>query len=159
MGLKHIIESSVTMISTSNGNLFTSSAQVLVNPVNTVGVMGKGLALDFKRRYPAMFEQYRFLCQHNQFNVGQLWLYRAPDRWILNFPTKTDWRQPAKLEYIEAGLSKFVATYQDKNITSIAFPQLGSGNGGLDWATMVSPLMEHYLSALPIVVEIHSYSK
>lgn len=140
-----------------SSNLFDSPAQTLVNPVNTVGVMGKGLALAFKHRYPEMFTTYRRLCQAQQLTVGKLWLFKTDDKWVLNFPTKRNWRNPSELAFIEAGLQKFVATYQERRIQSIAFPQLGVGNGGLDWANDVQPLMKRYLHPLPIDVYIHIY--
>lgn len=140
-------------------SLFDSPAQVLVNTVNTVGVMGKGIALEFKRLYPKMFSEYRELCESNQFTTGMLWLFKTDNKWILNFPTKKDWRNKSKLSYIESGLKKFVATYQERQIKSIAFPQLGVGNGGLDWEAEVQPLMEKYLKPLPINVYIHLYEK
>lgn len=142
------------MVTYIEGNIFSSPAQVIVNTVNTVGVMGKGLALSFKKRYPGMFEVYRRACERKQLTIGKLMLYYAPDHWILMFPTKENWRNPSKLEYIEAGLQKFVSTYAQKNITSIAFPKLGCGNGELSWDA-VKPLMEKYLKPLPIAVYIY----
>ena len=136
-------------------DLFTSPSRVLVNTVNTVGVMGKGIAKDFKTIYPEMFSRYQELCEKGQFGIGQLWLYRTPHKWVLNFPTKKHWRNPSRPEYIEAGLQKFAATYHVYGITSISFPLLGCGNGELDWETQVRPLMEQYLGKLPIDVYIH----
>lgn len=136
------------------GDIFCSPAQVIVNTVNTVGVMGKGLALSFKKRYPEMFEHYRKMCERKLLSIGKLMLCYAPDHWILLFPTKEHWRNPSKLSYIEAGLSKFVKTYAEKSITSIAFPRLGCGNGELNWED-VRPLMEKYLESLPIDVYIY----
>ncbi len=147
------------MITYVDGDLFQSPAKVLVNPVNTVGVMGKGLAGEFKRIYPDMFSKYRKLCEKKQFNIGQLWLYKTPHKWVLNFPTKEDWRHKSRPKYIEAGLRKFVASYDEKGIVSISFPLLGCGNGELDWETQVRPLMEQYLKSLPITVYIHTYRK
>lgn len=143
------------MILYVKGNLFNSPAQVLVNTVNTVGVMGKGVALEFKQLFPEMYQQYRELCEHDQFSVGQLWLYRDSQKWVLNFPTKRHWRAPSRVEYIEAGLQKFVQVYSDWGIHSIAFPPLGCGNGQLDFVTQVRPLMEKYLKQLPIDVFIY----
>ncbi|MCL9638307.1 macro domain-containing protein [Bacillus zanthoxyli] len=143
------------MITYVKTDLFESPAQVLVNTVNTVGVMGKGIAKRFKQTYPEMFTQYQKYCEHKVLDVGKLWIYKSPHKWVLNFPTKKHWRQPSKLVYIESGLKKFVATYQDKGITSISFPLLGCGNGGLDWESEVKPLMEKYLRPLPIEVFIH----
>ncbi len=138
-------------------DLFQSPARVLVNTVNTVGVMGKGIAKDFKHIYPEMFERYQQLCERGQFQVGQLWLYKTPHKWVLNFPTKKHWRNPSKPEYVEAGLQKFVQTYAHLGITSISFPLLGCGNGELDWEKIVKPLMERYLKDLPIKIFIHIY--
>ena len=143
------------MIHYVQGDLFDAPAETLVNPVNCVGVMGSGLALAFKRRYPAMFREYQKLCAQQPLRVGQLWLYRAPDRRILNFPTKTHWRYPSKIEYIAAGLETFVQHYRAWHITSIAFPKLGCGRGGLDWTSEVQPLMIRYLEPLPIDVYIY----
>ncbi len=147
------------MITYVVSDLFQSPAQVLVNTVNTVGVMGKGIALDYKRIYPEMFRQYQTFCEKGQFDIGQLWLYKTPHKWILNFPTKKHWRQKSHPEYIEAGLKKFVDTYDQKGITSISFPLLGCGNGELDWETEVRPLMEKYLRPIPIDVYIHFYDR
>ena len=136
-------------------DLFESPAQVLVNTVNTVGVMGKGIAKRFKDIYPDMFLQYQTYCERNLIDIGKLWIYKTPHKWILNLPTKKHWRSPSKLEYIEEALIKFVETYEEKGITSISFPLLGCGNGGLDWENQVKPLMEKYLKPLPIEVFIH----
>jgi O-acetyl-ADP-ribose deacetylase (regulator of RNase III) len=146
------------MIAYVVSDLFQSPAQVLVNPVNTVAAMGKGVARDFRQFYPKMYDQYRSLCERGEFQIGQLWLYKTAHKWILNFPTKQHWRDPSKPEYIEAGLRKFAATYAEKGITSISFPMLGSGLGGLDWETQVRPLMERYLASLPINIFIHVYN-
>lgn len=147
------------MITYVVGDLFTSPAKVLVNTVNTVGVMGKGIAKDFKRIYQEMFEEYQDLCEQEMFNVGQLWLYKTPHKWILNFPTKKHWRGKSKIDYIEAGLRKFVDTYDSKGMLSVSFPMLGCGNGELDWEKEVQPLMEEYLQPLPINVYIHVFPK
>ncbi|NVB41152.1 macro domain-containing protein [Pseudenhygromyxa sp. WMMC2535] len=136
-------------------DIFESPAQTLVNTVNTVGVMGKGLAREFKRRYPVMFERYRSFCDSGDLEVGKLYLFRTPNEWVLNFPTKQHWRSPSKLEWIEAGLRKFVAEYEAQGIRSVSFPQLGCGNGGLDWAE-VKPLMAQHLGPLPIPVFVHT---
>lgn len=143
------------MIHYISGNLFHSPAQVLVNTVNTVGVMGKGIALEFKQIYPEMFERYRDLCERGEFGIGQLWLYKSPNKWVLNFPTKKHWRHPSKPEYVEAGLRKFQQVYADWGIHSIAFPALGCGNGELDFDAEVRPLMEKILGKLPIDIFIY----
>ncbi|HVV49281.1 MAG TPA: macro domain-containing protein [Polyangia bacterium] len=136
-------------------NLFESPAQTLVNTVNTVGIMGKGIAAEYKKRYPEMFHRYAEFCANGTLTTGKLYLYRSPNKWVLNFPTKHHWRNPSKVEYIEEGLKKFVATWAEYGITSISFPQLGTGNGGLDWKKDVQPLMERYLKDLPLAIYIH----
>lgn len=136
-------------------DLFQSPARVLVNTVNTVGVMGTGIAKELKRIYPEMFVQYQRMCEGEQFNIGRLWLYRTPHKWILNFPTKRHWRYPSRPEYIEAGLKTFVDNYAQLGITSISFPLLGCGNGELDWDRVVRPIMEKYLKNIPIETFIH----
>ena len=136
-------------------DLFLSPASVLVNTVNTVGVMGKGIAKDFKHIYPEMFLEYQGLCEKGLLEVGKLHLFKTPNKWILNFPTKKHWRQPSRVEYIRDGLKKFVASHHQYGITSVSFPQLGCGNGDLDWVTQVRPVMEEYLEGLPITVFIH----
>jgi len=143
------------MILYVKGNLFQSPAQVLVNTVNTVGAMGRGIALDFKRSFPDMYRQYHDLCERGELRIGILWLYKSPNKWVLNFPTKKHWRNPSHVEYIEAGLLKFVNSYADLGIHSIAFPSLGCGNGQLDFETQVKPLMEKHLRELPIEVFIY----
>lgn len=145
------------MITYVLGDLFVSPASVLVNTVNTVGVMGKGIAKDFKAYFPAMFDEYQRLCESGQLTIGSLYLYRTLHKSVLNFPTKRHWRQKSRLDDIEAGLRTFVSSYAAYGITDIAFPQLGCGNGELDWESQVQPLMERYLKPLPIAVYIHIY--
>lgn len=143
------------MILYVKGDLFQSPAQVLVNVVNTAGVMGKGIALEFKTLFPEMFVEYQRLCRQGKLHIGALWLYRSPGKWVLNFPTKQHWRQPSRLEYIEMGLTKFTQTYEAMSIHSIAFPALGCGLGQLDFAAQVQPLMEKHLRDLPIDIYVY----
>jgi len=138
------------------GNIFDSKAKTLVNTVNCVGVMGKGVALDFKKRYPEMFKEYEALCDAGMVRPGKPYYYG--DFYgvsIINFPTKDHWRSPSKLSYIVSGLKWFKEHYQDFGITSVAFPPLGCGNGGLSWET-VGPIMYQALKDLPISVEIYA---
>jgi O-acetyl-ADP-ribose deacetylase (regulator of RNase III) len=139
-------------------SLMDSSAHTLVNTVNCVGVMGKGVAHEFKIREPTMFAAYKKLCDQHRLAPGKLWLWRGEENWILNFPTKIHWRNPAKLEWIEAGLEKFQSGYVRLGIREISFPRLGCGNGGLSWDD-VRPLMERYLALLPIDIYIHDFTK
>lgn len=142
------------MIKYLEGDIFTSPAQVIVNTVNIIGVMGKGIALSFKQAYPEMFQAYKKACESKTFKMGNLMLWREIDHWVLLFPTKENWRNPSKLEYIEQGLKKFADNYMKMGINSIAFPRLGCGNGGLNWQD-VKPLMEMYLKPLPIDIYIY----
>jgi len=138
------------------GNIFTSNCKVIVNTVNCVGVMGAGLALECRFRYPDMHNKYKKLCDQKLLQIGKLWLYKSDEKWILNFPTKKDWKQPSKLEYIELGLIKFKETYQEKNIQSIAFPMLGADKGGLEHNVIMHSMRKH-LEGLPIEIEIYRY--
>jgi O-acetyl-ADP-ribose deacetylase (regulator of RNase III) len=144
------------MVSIVKGNIFESQSQTIVNTVNCLGFMGKGLALEYKARFPDMFISYKKVCNSKLFSIGKLQLYKDKEKWILNFPTKYHYKNPSKMEYIETGLKKFVEIYKDKGITSIAFPQLGCSNGGLDWKD-VEPLMVKYLDNLDIPVEIYIF--
>ena len=144
------------MISYLRTSILKSDAQTVVNTVNTVGVMGKGLAAEYRKLYPEMFERYREICSNQLLEVGKLWLWKGPTQWVLNFPTKVHWRHPSKIQYVEAGLKKFAQTFEERGITEIAFPRLGCGNGGLEWDD-VRALMEHYLRPLPIPVYVHDH--
>lgn len=138
------------------GDLFASDAQVLVNTVNCVGVMGKGIAQEFKKRYPAMFKDYASRCEDNRVRIGQPYLYRdASGKWILNFPTKRHWRSPSRIADIEAGLDYLAAHVSEWNVTSLAMPPLGCGNGGLSWEE-VGPLIHRKLAHLPVDVEVYA---
>lgn len=139
-----------------DGNIFTTKAQTLVNTVNCVGVMGAGIALECRLRFPDMYDQYVSLCARRMIEVGSLWIYKTTDRWILNFPTKRHWKDPSKEEYLHAGLRKFMQTYEEKGIESIAFPLLGAQHGGID-RERSQELMESYLLKCKIPVEIYRY--
>ncbi len=136
------------------GDIFDSHAQVITNPVNCEGFMGRGLALAFKQKYPAMFTAYKQDCKTGRLRIGKPTLYRESMPWILNFPTKNTWRADSKLEYIEQGLEYFVANYKRADIESIAFPKLGTLNGRLSWVD-VGPLMAKHLGQLDIDVSIY----
>jgi O-acetyl-ADP-ribose deacetylase (regulator of RNase III) len=146
------------MLTYVESSLFDSPAQTLVNTVNTVGVMGKGVALTFREIFPEMFAEYQRLCEQGALQIGGLHLYRGAHKYVLNFPTKKHWRNPSKPEYIEAGLRTLVANYQRWGITSLSMPPLGCGNGALDYDTQVRPLVERYLSKLSIPVFVHLYA-
>jgi len=141
-----------------SGNIFNSKCQTIVNTVNCVGVMGKGIALVHKLRYPQMYLEYKEHCKNKLIKTGSLWLYTKQENapWILNFPTKFHWKYPSKIEWIELGLQKFVETYERKGITSIAFPLLGTHNGGLA-TDEVKSIMNQYLEKCELDIEIYDY--
>ncbi|MBQ1027470.1 macro domain-containing protein [Micromonospora sp. C95] len=142
------------MIILSHGNLLTAEADALVNTVNTVGVMGKGIALQFKRAYPANYAAYRAACAKNEVRLGRMFVFDSTRlgsrRYVINFPTKAHWRANSKLSDIQAGLADLVRVVRERQITSIAVPALGCGNGGLDWDE-VRPAIEQAFAELPEV--------
>ena len=166
------------MIQYIKGDIFQSTMQTLVVPVNTVGVMGKGLALQFAERYPGILGQYQWRCNVSYprtinnddfaFKAGMTWLCRGIineqkytnemknkwNKWIICFATKGHWRSPSKLKYIEDGLIDLTTTYWAAGLTGIAFPKLGCGLGGLDWSD-VKELFDKYLDLMGIPVEVY----
>lgn len=140
------------------GNIFTTKCQTIVNAVNCIGVMGAGIALEFKLRYPEMFDRYVNLCGAEQLDIGKLWIFKSPERWVLNFPTKKHWKYPSKLEYLEVGLQKFADTYKARGITSIAFPLLGADRGGIN-PHQSQELLVRYLEPLEVQSEIYQYDQ
>lgn len=142
------------MIKYYEGTVFNTPAKTIVNTVNCVGVMGAGIALEFKLRFPQMYEDYKEKCNKNLVRIGRPYIYsHSDDLWILNFPTKKHWRNKSEIEWIEAGLKYFSNNYSKVEIKSVAFPKLGTNNGGLDWKD-VKDLMEKYLSDLDIDIYI-----
>ena len=115
------------------GDLLKSDAEALVNTVNCVGVMGKGIALKFKKQYPNMFNSYRSVCYNKKLIPGHLHYFKEKNKIIINFPTKNNWRNPSKIEYVKDGLISLIKLIKNLNLKSIAIPMLGCGNGGLDW--------------------------
>lgn len=141
------------MIIEKTGNIFTTKSQTIVNTINCVGVMGAGIAYEFRLRYPDMFSKYKSFCSAKKIDIGTLWMYKIEDKFILNFPTKHDWKFPSKEEYLKKGLQKFVDTYKQRGIISIAFPLLGADRGGIDKDKSLS-IMKSYLSKCDIPIEI-----
>lgn len=143
---------SFAVITHATGNLLRADTDALVNTVNTVGVMGKGIALQFRRAYPLMFESYQEACQRGEVRIGKMHVWETgmldSPRYIVNFPTKRHWRARSRLQDIEAGLTDLVAVIAELGITSIAIPPLGCGNGGLCWSE-VEPLITSALRSLP----------
>ncbi len=133
------------------GNLLDAEVEALVNTVNTVGIMGKGIALMFKEAFPDNFKAYLIACKEQRVQVGRMFVTERQQlmgpRWIINFPTKQHWRYPSKIEWIEQGLEDLKRVITENGIRSIALPPLGSGNGGLDW-TKVRPRIEMALGSL-----------
>ncbi|MFN7455478.1 MAG: macro domain-containing protein [Pseudobdellovibrionaceae bacterium] len=136
------------MVTFVKGDIFKSPAQVLTNTVNCVGVMGKGVALEFKNRYPKMFGDYKAKCDQGKVKPGQPYLWEDDVVQILNFPTKRNWRDNSLLQDIEDGLKYLAGSYEQMGIQSIAMPALGCGLGGLKWSE-VQPLIVKHLGALP----------
>lgn len=122
------------MVKLIKGDIFSSKAQTLVNTVNCVGVMGKGLALQFKKMFPEMYRDYEERCQRRGVKPGRPYLYKPLiEPWILNFPTKDHWRSVSRLDDIVDGMEYLLKNYKEWDISSIAMPPLGCGNGQLDW--------------------------
>ena len=144
------------MIRVLLGNLFQSKAQTWVNTVNCVGIMGKGVALEFKKRFPDMFTDYEARCRAGEVRLGRPYLYkRLVEPWILNFPTKQHWRQVTNLRDVIAGLEYLLEHYKKWGITSLAVPPLGCGNGQLEWR-VVGPTLYRHFQRMNIPVELYA---
>ncbi len=147
------------MLNYKTGNLLESEAEALVNTVNTVGVMGKGIALMFKERFPANMEAYSQACKENKVKTGKMFVTHTNElvnpQWIVNFPTKQHWRAKSKIEWIEEGLKDLRAFIIDNNIRSIAIPPLGAGNGGLDWNNVLPLIQKHLGDMTDIDIQIY----
>jgi len=148
-----------TLITREEGNLLHADAEALVNTVNTVGIMGKGIALQFKKAYPAMFKAYERSCKDGEVQLGrmQVWETGALDgpQFVINFPTKGHWRAPSRLTDIVAGLADLVAVVHKYRITSIAIPPLGCGNGGLDWVEVEPHIVRAFADLPDVAVKIY----
>jgi len=138
------------------GDILKSKAQTLVNTVNCVGIMGKGIALEFKKRFPKMFKDYLERCKRNEIHLGHPYIYKnLIGLQIVNFPTKEHWKSISKVTDIEQGLDFLLAHYKEWSITSIAIPPLGCGNGQLEWK-VVGPLIYSRAKQMDIPVEIYA---
>ena len=138
------------------GDIFDSSAQTLVNPVNCVGVMGKGLALEFGHRFPAMYRNYQARCAKGIVRPGRPYIFKTPGRPnVINFPTKAHWRGKGCFNSICEGLVYMHAMYKAWGVTSLAVPALGTGTGGLDWGEIESVLTRHF-DMYDIPVELYA---
>jgi O-acetyl-ADP-ribose deacetylase (regulator of RNase III) len=143
------------MIEITNGNLLEARVEALVNTVNTEGIMGKGIALQFKQAYPQMFRDYERASKAGEITLGTMRVFdlgglAGGPRWIINFPTKGHWRAASRLSDVDAGLQDLVATIKRLQIRSVAVPPLGCGNGGLNWHD-VRPRIESAFAELPDV--------
>jgi O-acetyl-ADP-ribose deacetylase (regulator of RNase III) len=141
------------------GNLLASTSEALVNTVNTVGVMGKGIALQFKKQFPNNYKAYQKACKEGKVVIGKMFVFEEQSllsgkKLIINFPTKTDWRKPSEYNYIERGLEDLINVIQERNIKSIALPPLGAGNGGLDWVR-VRLLIENFFHEVQCEIYIY----
>src|SRR5262245_29299831 len=151
------------MIEYRSGDIVRENAEALVNTVNCVGVMGRGIALQFKNAFPENFRAYAAACKREEVQPGRMFVFETgqltPPRYIINFPTKRHWRGKSRIEDIDAGLKALVAEVRARRIRSIALPPIGSGLGGLDWMTEVRPRIESALTSLDdvhvIVYEPH----
>lgn len=143
------------MIEFKAGDLFAEDVEALVNAVNCVGVMGRGVALQFKRTFPENFKAYAEHCKRREMRPGRVFVFETANhdnpRYIINFPTKRHWRDKSRLEDIESGLKSLVRAIEQRRIRSTALPALGCGLGGLDWAREVRPMLAASLSQLPDV--------
>ena len=139
------------------GNIFNSKAQAIVNTVNCVGVMGKGIALEFRRRYPTMFLAYQKDCNENKLKPGYIYYYPTDDILILNITTTNDWKHPTKMEWIESALNQFTLEYKQRNITSIAMPLLGAERGELDVTTVRQKMSSHLKNLSDIDIEVYDF--
>ena len=146
------------MITLARGDLLEAPAEALVNAVNCVGVMGKGIALQFKQAFPENFKAYKQACKRSKVEPGKMFVFDrggldlkpGESRYLINFPTKRHWRGRSKMEDIESGLEALVDEVERRGIRSVAIPALGCGNGGLDWAD-VRPRIEAAFADLPDV--------
>jgi len=149
------------MIRYTTGNLLEAETEALVNTVNTVGVMGKGIALQFAERFKTNLRIYKEACKSGTLHVGQLLVVTDADihgeRLIINFPTKKDWKHRSSYAYIESGLVELAKQIKERDIKSIAVPPLGCGNGGLQWSK-VKPMIEAHLGALDVDVVVYEPS-
>lgn len=151
------------MIEFTKGNLLESDAEALVNTVNTVGVMGKGVALMFKEAFPENFKEYEAACRAKELHVGKVFVTQRESflgpKWIVNFPTKAHWRYPSKMEWVDRGLDDLKAVIVQNGIRSIALPPLGAGNGGLEWTEVRELIVEKLSDLKDVQVIIYEPTK
>ena len=141
------------MIRYTTGDILAEDTEALINPINCVGVMGRGLALQFKKAFPENYLAYAEACKHHQIRPGHMFIVEtrqlANPRYIINFPTKRHWRDNSRIEDIDAGLKDLAAVINNLGLRSIAVPALGSGLGGLEWSNDVHASNKHYKASKP----------
>lgn len=146
------------MLEFVTGSIFDSDADCIVNPVNCVGAMGGGLALDFKRQYPEMFSAYQGMCQSGELAPGRVTFWTSvedPLTTVCLFPTKNHWKYPSTVKMIDDGMKDFIAKYEYEELESVAFPMLGCGLGGLNFEHQVLPLFVRHFESLPLAVTVY----
>lgn len=144
--LTGIIEETVKMIEITRGDILRADTEAIVNTVNCVGVMGRGIALQFKKAWPENFKAYSIACKRNEITPGKMFIFETGQltnpRFIINFPTKRHWKSASRLEDIESGLASLVRDIKNSGIKSIAIPPLGAGLGGLEWPTVYEKIKQ-----------------
>lgn len=147
------------MIVTTSGNIFDSNCEALVNPVNINGVMGKGLALEFKKQYPDMFDQYKIFCNKGILKIGTLYTYKTTHtrnpKYIINFPTKTSFARPSQVSFIKKGLKALRIRIEELNLKSIAIPAIGCGLGGLKYAEILNLIISDLMDLNGTMIKLY----
>lgn len=150
------------MIKITHGDILSANTDAIVNTVNCVGVMGKGLALQFKKAYPDNYETYKLACEHKAIRTGKMFTFmrksQSNPKYIINFPTKQHWRDPSKIEFIDDGLIDLVRVVPYLSIKSIAIPPLGCGLGGLEWSVVLPKIKEAMMSLNDVDILIYEPS-
>ncbi len=148
---------SLPIVFFKSGDLFLEDAQALVNPVNCVGVMGAGLALAFKKKYPRNFQDYKRICDRGELRPGQILSYQENGVTIYNFPTKDHWKDPSKLEYITEGLASLIEHLNQDRPSVVNLPSLGCGLGGLQYSVVKPIMLEALLRGLNYPAKINVF--
>lgn len=150
------------MIKITQGDILSANVDAIVNTVNCVGVMGKGLALQFKKAYPDNYETYKLACEHKAIRTGKMFTFmrksQSNPKYIINFPTKQHWKDPSKIEFIDDGLIDLVRVVPYLSIKSIAIPPLGCGLGGLEWSVVLPKIKEAMMSLNDVDILIYEPS-
>lgn len=147
------------MIKITQGDILSANTDAIVNTVNCVGVMGKGLALQFKKAYPDNYRVYKLACDHNEIQTGKMFTFmrtsQSNPKYIINFPTKQHWRDPSEIEFIDTGLEDLVRVIPHLSIKSIAIPPLGCGLGGLEWSVVLPKIKKAMMNLNDVDILIY----